>query len=210
MNINIEEDLREQDSDKFEDYISELRSLYYENPKEVLFETRNTVKKLKETNVGRKNVLSDINTEILGICVLAILIAVMGIFNLSTFTMYLFGFVFFISGLLVGLKTDTAGIIFLFSHGVTGMCLMIGSQIGGFLASPAVNDASVGTYLYLGIGLVLIVISIIYSILYNLSSNLKTRKNAILVPLFLFAIVFAMSVAFTKIFGYDGTVNIFN
>ena len=41
--------------------------------------------------------------------------------------MYVFGFIFFVAGMLVGTFVPGFGVIFLFSHGLTGLSLMIES-----------------------------------------------------------------------------------
>ena len=63
----------------------------------------------------------------------AVVGAVLGICSFESFMMFLFGGAFFLAGHFVTLfvpKTETANVIFLFSHGLTGLVVMYFSFIG--------------------------------------------------------------------------------
>ena len=79
-----------------------------------------------------------------------IFIAALGLLNISNIGMYAFGTVFFIAGYCVGFSVPMAGVIFLFSHGITGLCIMTVSTIGKIFENPIMQDNPQNIYIYLG------------------------------------------------------------
>lgn len=200
----------EENREKFDDYIIELREMYEKNPTVALQEARASLQRMRSRKNGRKRgILSDINIEVLGTCIFAILIALLGLLNIESIPMYIFGLVFFLAGHLVGMREKGLGLVFLFSHGVTGLCIMVASQIGELFSSPLIDDLPKDAYFYMIIALVLFVMALLMVILYNLSDNLKSIKGSILIPILLYAIAFLMVVFFPRIYGV-GVLNIFS
>lgn len=183
----------------FNECLDELEWLYKINPEITQKETEELIKKLNKINNSKKDILEDINTDILCLCLLGITTAIFGLFNIEKFPIYIFGLVFFIAGLGVGATIEKFGLIFLFSHGVTGMSIMLGSQISSLLASPIMSDNPTKIYIYLGIVITLLLIATITMILYNLSHNLKKIKHFILVPIIIYVLAFFMSGMLPKI-----------
>lgn len=64
--------------------------------------------------------------------IMHIIMGILGLTALENFLIFLFGFAFFAAGFAVGSSSDSQGgnLIFLFSHGLTGLIIMIGSVIG--------------------------------------------------------------------------------
>ena len=183
----------------FDEKLTELRKYYLENPQKVDYEVSVCLNNIKEINKDRKNILFDVPYDILFFCLLSIMIVLIGFLNFSNIGLFLFGFVFFITGLLIGFNEKIFGIIFLFSHGMTGLCIMETALLGDILNSPIFSDYPIKIYIYLGIIVFIFVISLIFSILYNLSDNLKKYKYLKCIILFLYLIMFLLTGIFSFI-----------
>ena len=211
--------------EKFNKNIEELKKLYKERPEETIQEIEDTIAIMKgpekyqalmqkrhaeEQIQGSSKILSDIDPKILIQALFGIAVFLVGLININVFPVYAAGCIFFLAGLMVGLHVKGFGIIFLFSHGMTGLFLMIGSLLGGgdpndifeFFNSPIMTDNPNNIIIYLVTALTLILIAVIYSILYNLSDNLKKKEKSLYFPLGLYFIGILMFVLFNKISMY--------
>ena len=184
----------------FDEKLSEIRKYYVENPQQVDHEVSVCLYNIKNLSLEKKSLLSDISYDILIFCFLSIIIACIGFLHLSNIWVYIFGLIFFIAGLLIGLNTKIFGIIFLFSHGMTGLFIMEGALLGDIVNSPIFSDSPTNIYIYLGVIIVIFFISLICSILHNLSDNLKRYKYLKCIILFLYLLGFLMTGLFPYIF----------
>ena len=135
---------------------------------------------------------------------LSLIILLEGLFILRTngnLYMYFFGFAFFLSGHFVGMNVVGFGLIFLFSHSVTGMGIMIASMLNIF-NNPLLTDLSTSEYCYLIIALSLFIIATTYVIIYNLSWKIKEIKYSKYIPLVIYIIGFLMVGLFNIIIKY--------
>jgi hypothetical protein len=194
--------------EQFEDYIQKLRQEFQENPKQALQEAQNSLRRL---SAPKKKILKRENRKIFLIAIYFIIIALIGLINYTSMPLYLGGLVFFIGGLLIGLFIEKFGLIFLFSHGMTGLGLMLGIELSGLLTSPFISDAPIYIYISLGIILLLIILGLITTILYNLSDALKDNEYFIFIPLILFGIALLIAVIISKLvlvkFGIHSLIN---
>ncbi|MBR3324503.1 MAG: hypothetical protein IKG14_00430 [Clostridia bacterium] len=166
------------DEEVFNEKIEELKKLYKKEPMAVTYEIDSALKRIKESDNSDKNdIVKEIDLDVLGLVILAIFIAVIGLINPQSFMIYLFGFAFFLAGNLVGYNVDKVGLIFLFSHGVTGTCLMIASQIGKLFSSPIIGDLPRRQSAYLTINISMFVIALIMVVLCNLSKTLRKKDT---------------------------------
>ena len=182
--------------EQFEDYIQKLRQEFQENPKLALQEAQNSLRRL---STPKKKILNRENRKIFLIAIYFIVIAIIGLINYTSIPLYLGGFVFFVSGLLIGLYIEKFGLIFLFSHGMTGLGLMLGSELFGVITSPFISDAPIYIYILLGIILLLVILGLITAILYNLSDALKDNEYFVFIPLILFGIAILIAVIVSKL-----------
>lgn len=134
-----------------------------------------------------KNILDELgikNKDVFSIIMICLLFIIFGAIILlptvpQNFLFYLFGFVFFIAGFGVAIlagDTKGSGIIFYFSHGATGYCIMTYSIIAERFNTAIFSDLSNTLKIYLGIIAGLILVGILYGIIYNLSDTLKLNK----------------------------------
>ncbi len=109
--------------------------------------------------------------------IFALLLILIGLtsfkYNVNNFPFYYFGLAFFIGGLCVGLFVQGMGILFLFSHGLTGICIILLNQITYILKNPVVSDSGSNIYMWIGSSIILTIIGIILTIIYNISNRLK-------------------------------------
>lgn len=152
---------------------------------------------------NKQPLLGDVNWEMFGICTFAMLIALLGLVNFQAAGEYYFGLVFFLCGEIIGLKIKNFGLIFLASHGITGLSLLTSSQLSGLITSPLMEDLPKSAYFVLAAILILFVAGVLTTVLYNLSDNLKKKKGAILIPLFIFFIAILIVVLCPRIYGFE-------
>lgn len=180
----------------FDSKIEKLRELYNEKPTETINELNNAIlniknertkKETKETKNSRKALISGI----FSVCIF--LISIVNIkYGTDQFMMYFFGAIFFLAGLFVGLNVPVFGIIFLFSHGGTGLGIMCFSKIKGILESPLMTDNPTNLKYLLVLGTGLILAGIISTIFYNVSKKIRDQKYSLPIILAMFVIGIAI------------------
>ncbi len=219
--MEIKENYNSSVESAFDRYIKELYKLKTENDKIAENVAKKGLEELGMTsytphsNSLRINSLG-INTEwglIVGIC---ILIACCG-FLLNHFAgipMYIGGLAFFLAGLFVGLNVPIFGLIFLFSHGATGLFLLlssffvrIGEESADFLEifhNPVFSDGGIpnNLKLYIETTVALLIIAFVYTILHNLSPVLRNNKKHMIIILLLFFIVILLTGLAPRFFPY--------
>lgn len=185
---------------EFEENINKLRHQFQEKPKEVNQELKKVIHNLEKTKEDSdfNNIFKDIAWDILIICVLAIMIAAMGLFS-KNIGLYLFGLAFFLAGLGIGMFAKVFGIIFLFSHGITGLCIMEGSMIGDLLSNPKFTDGTSMFYFYAGIVILIFAIATMITIIHNLSDTAKKIKWFKIIPMVLYFLGFLLTIVFVNI-----------
>ena len=180
---------------EFDSEIEKLRVIYNEKPTETINEINKAIINLKnETNedipekkYSRRAVISGL----FAVCIFLISITNIN-YGSEQFMMYFFGTVFFLAGLFVGLNVPVFGIIFLFSHGGTGLGIMCFTKINKILQSPIMTDNPTNLQNLLVLGVGLIVIGIISTIFYNVSKKIRDKKYSLLIILGMFAIGIAI------------------
>ncbi len=102
-----------------------------------------------------------------------------------------FGMVFFIAGIQIGFGKETRGfgLIFVFSHGGTGLGCIITSLLINRFDFNKISDLSANLRLYILITIGILIIAIIAMVIYNLSDILSWRKYNKVIILLLFAAV---------------------
>jgi len=150
-----------------------------------------------------------IKCEILMIILLIIMLAIIGLinYNNTNYIVYYSGLFFFLSGLLIISKADEEGIIFLISHGLSGLLMMIGSILRifdseeSFFANPVLSDGYTSIItIYFILVAILIIIPLILLIRSSLKGNITREK--ILISLGLFTIAVFMVAILPKIYIY--------
>ena len=94
--------------------------------------------------------------------------------------MLLFGFVFFLAGFFIGLFVPKFGLIFLLSHGLSGVFLIFADT--GVFSNPVLSDGFSYLSLMIYSGIILIVCGFITTFIYNLSDKVKKIRNFKFVP----------------------------
>ncbi len=155
--------------DYYNEYISNIKKLDHE---EALYYLKRSILRLDLVSPSK---LSDSTIDIIGIVTITFLILITG--SLSIDPLFYFGFVFFIVGLMVGLFVRGFGIIFLFSHGLTGLSFMLSNIIKPVLDSPIMNEAPTKIYMYLNTGILFLIIPTILVVIASFSERLRTLKH---------------------------------
>lgn len=167
-------------NDEFNKYIDELKKIYEKNPDKAIKEARNSLERLGhfEKKKNLKNILDDIDKDLFLTVTFCILIALFGLLSpsLEPIMVYIFGEIFFLAGLFVGLFQKGFGLIFLFSHGMTGLGIMTGAFLSQVIESGLMTENPNNVYIYIGIVITIYIIALFFTILVNLSDNLKKVK----------------------------------
>ncbi|MBR4262676.1 MAG: hypothetical protein IKQ35_04870 [Bacilli bacterium] len=190
---------------EFDMYIKELNKIYETNPDRAIKEAYNSLERLnhgvvksyKSSNINSntlKGTLGDINIDILMVIVLAIVgfVSGLGAPGETAFGMWIGGYIFFIAGHFIGMFVPVFGLIFLFSHSITGLCLMNGAVLSSVLSNPIMQDNPRNIFVYISFVIGLYIIATLIVILHNLSNNLKSKKHIILVPLSIYTLGFIL------------------
>lgn len=176
-----------------------LRELFDKNPAMVEKEVKRTVRKLNNVeNIKKSRLIPEEQVEKIIFIVLFFILALLGLFNFSSYMLYIFGLIFFAAGLMVGTYENGAGIIFLFSHGITGLCIMIGSLVANVFMDPIMSDNPINIIIYFSIIVILCVIATFTAIIYNVSDKLKLMKNVVFLPLIIYMIAIFMAGVLSK------------
>ena len=132
-----------------------------------IFEGKNKNKRIN-INLGK-------NVELLALICSCFMILLLGLFRINTFPMYFFGWIFFVAGMLVGMYVPVFGIIFLFSHGMTGFFLMLNFlDIKDYLVYVSDSPTAV-IYLLIAVLIFLFVAGIIFAILHSFKKNREKK-----------------------------------
>lgn len=192
----------------FEKYIKLLRESYLIEPKNTLAEMKYCLKRLKVSSDSSSSLalnisqaFKDIDMSLFLLVVIIIFIGLVGFFQIKNIIMYLFGLVFFLTGLEIGLKQKGIGLIFLVSHGGTGFGVMLASLVGNYIASPLFTDLSLKVYVYLGIMFIVGIMALGIILLSNLSDSFKQQKYVFHVVLLFFLVIFLMAGMMPHILG---------
>ena len=108
--------------------------------------------------------------------------------NLENIAIFLFGLVFFVAGFNIATSEDGKGfgIIFFFSHGGSGITLMIGSLLANRYSYEMLSDMNFNLKLYISLTVALLIFTVFATIIYNLSNTINKNKNNIIILLLLF------------------------
>lgn len=192
--------LRGECMDDFENKIKELRQLYAEKPDEcmeLLDEVIHNASSHKVTYGNLESLNSGVIKEIGGIKLAYILIIAIlvlsGFINLGENTiMHFAGLIFFLAGFFIGKGVPVFGLIFLFSHGCTGLGLMLGGVFSNDFYQGILSDMTRGVQIYFTIGIIAIVAAILMMVFYNLSETLRKNDKIPLISLGLFTLSVVM------------------
>lgn len=176
----------------YEKYEKEMNELHNTNSESIKVDIRGS-KRNKLFN-------NKIRLENLWMGIFIVIIALLGIVailkNDGEGVMYYFGMIFFIAGYFVGIKVPAFGIIFLFSHGMTGLGIMLAAlsdtQMNDFPIDLKVfDDISITNISYTAIGYIFLVLGFITAIIYNLSiisGKVREKDYLKLVPIGIFTV----------------------
>ena len=169
--------------EEFNEYLEELKALYEKYPDRALEEAKHAKERIKNSRDSqqdnqRGNILSDIDLELLSIVIVVIIIALLSLFNpvIDNIVLYIFGLAFFLAGFFIGATQKGFGLVFLCSHGMTGLCIMVASFLSPVLSSPLMTENPDKIFSYLGIAITVFLVAIIVTVLINLSDNLKKKR----------------------------------
>ena len=136
------------------------------------------------------------NRDILYMVIIYLAITIYGAYLLvpdymDNLGLLFFGMVFFIAGIQIGFGKETRGfgLIFVFSHGGTGLGCIIASLLTERFDFDKLSDLSSNLKLYIIITIAILIIAILGMVVYNISDTLNKRKYNKVIILLLFAAV---------------------
>ena len=156
--------------EKFYDEIEELKYHYKKSPKLV---TRKLERFLIGLRVSRKDIFKNMDWQTLSMAIVIIIILLIGLINIDVCLIYYGGLAFFFAGFFIGLYVKGFGLLFLLSHGCTGLFVATISIIESIFSNPLLSDNPINIYIYLGICLLILLFAIILTIFHNLSEEFR-------------------------------------
>ena len=145
--------------EEFNGYIDKLKDAYDNNPNKVSKEVRDTLIRLKLIKRGK--FLSDVNKSTVFLIIEILLIVLIGLLSYKTGFVYYGGLIFFIAGVFIGLYVPYFGIVFLFSHGLTGLCIMVAGLCSSVFNLLLSGDTSISLYIICAIAILIFIIAFI-------------------------------------------------
>ena len=187
----------------FEDKLNKLRELHDKNSMIIDHEVDYIISKY---GTERKIDLKKLKTYILIIfIILCVLLGLVNAFNSNIdidISLYYFGILFFLAGLFVGLNVKSSGLIFLFTHGGTGLGLMLIPIIKNLELKVYLTDNPTFLLIYLRIIIIAIILAIILTVLYNLNDRLKDNIKIYSLIFILYLLAITMVVILPKLLPY--------
>ena len=187
----------------YNNLLEKIEKFYQKKPDFVIRELQKVVYHLEDSESDKFSlIMRELPWDFILFIISFMAIALLGFFSYSVadnFPLYLFGFVFFAAGVSIGCFLKGFGIIFLFSHGVTGMCIMEASLLGDLLNSPILTDAPKWFPVSAGIVIFMFIVAILSLIVHNLSDTVKKMKYFKLIPLVCFFIAFLLTIIIRRI-----------
>ena len=167
------------DDNKFNLYLAKINDAYEKNAKEnkdIIKRYTDYISKSKDKKINGVIIkVGGENIEPLSLIICLLMILLLGLFNIQGIGMYIFGFIFFVAGMFIGMFVPVVGLIFFISHGFTGFGVMIAS-LDIIKIFPLITDAPQYLIFILGcIVLSLVVLTIIFVIMCNFRKNRKKK-----------------------------------
>lgn len=133
---------------RYKECLNKIDKYFKSNPDITINELEKTIYNIeynvltKDSNVTSKKILDVDIVWIYRVAFVIIVLAIglVDIINNSFDGTYYFGASFFLAGLFIGLSTKGVGLIFLLSHGGTGLGIMLVPTILNILKSPLMSD----------------------------------------------------------------------
>lgn len=160
----------------FENDIEELRKCHENNPKLIEKEFSKFVLDMKVLSSTDSKVIHEIGIHNIIMGILLFFILLVGLFHYVNFSLYFFAYIFFVAGFFIGIKVKGGGIIFLFSHGGTGLAIMVTTLLSSTNIEVLLSDFSIRKYFYFGVIAFFFLVATIMVIAHNLSDKLKLKR----------------------------------
>lgn len=182
---------------RYKECLNKIDKYYKSNPDITTNELEKTIYNIeynvltKNSSVGPKKILDIDIVWIYRVAFVIIVLAIglVDILNNSFDGTYYFGAAFYLAGLFIGLNTKGVGLIFLLSHGGTGIGIMLVPTIINIFKSPLMSDLANNNIMsILVIAFIAIVVAILMTVFYNLSDQFKNKNYSLPVILLLYTI----------------------
>lgn len=187
----------------FEDKLNKLRELHDKNSMIIDHEVDYIISKYgTERKVDPKKLKKFMFVTFVILCAL---LGLVNAFNSNIdmdISLYYFGILFFLVGLFVGLSFKSFGLIFLFTHGGTGLGLMLIPIIKDLELKVYLTDNPTFLLIYLRIIIIVIILAIILTVLYNLNDRLKDNIKIYSLIFILYLLAITMVVFLPKLLPY--------
>lgn len=187
----------------FDEKLNKLRELHDKNSMIIDHEVDYIISKYgTERKIDPKKLKTYMSVTFFILCAL---LGLVNVFNSNIdidISLYYFGILFFLAGLFIGLNVKSFGLIFLFSHGMTGLGLMLIPIIKNLELKVYLTDSPTFLLIYLGIIIIAVILAIILTVLYNLNDRLKDNIKIYSLIFILYLVAITMVVILPKILSY--------
>ena len=164
--------------EKFNTYLNKINTAFQFNPSEstliikkyIDYVSSNNFKMNKGITINLGN-----NVKYLFLVIINVMILSLGFFNISNIGLYVFGWIFFVAGMLIGMFVPGFGLIFFLSHGCTGLGLMLNSLDIGVIYNNIIIAPDNVKIILIGCLLLLAVLTLVFVIMCNFPKNRENK-----------------------------------
>ena len=187
----------------FEDKLNKLRELHDKNSMIIDHEVDYIISKYgTERKVDPKKLKIYLSVAFVILCILLGLVNINSNVGELGWITYYAALIFFLVGLGIGFNLKGFGLVFLFSHGGTGLGLMLIPIIKNLELKMYLTDNPTFLLIYLRIIIIAIILAIILTVLYNLNDRLKDNIKIYSLIFILYLLAITMVVILPKLLPY--------
>lgn len=187
----------------FEDKLNKLRELHDKHPMVIDYEIDYIISKYdRKGKIDPKKLKIYLSVAFVILCILLGLVNINSNVGELGWITYYAALIFFLVGLGIGFNLKGFGLVFLFSHGGTGLGIMLIPIISSLKLKVYLSDNPTFLSIYLGIIIISVILAVVLSILYNLNDRLKDNLKAYTLILILYLVAITMVVILPKLLPY--------
>ena len=160
----------------YDQYIRELNKLYETNPQKAVDTLADSVKRVNNNQPLMKRLGLDDKKLDNFFAIICALLTIPVVFICNTEVGVLFGLVFYLAGLMIGIFIPYAGLIFLCSHGGIGFYFICEDVFEIIRTNPAMSDMSYSTRNHLYTIIFVYAAAILLTILHSIIPKVREVK----------------------------------
>lgn len=190
-------------SKNFDEKLNKIKELHDKHPMVIDYEIDYIISKYdRKGKIDPKKLKIYLSVAFVILCILLGLVNINSNVGELGWITYYAALIFFLVGLGIGFNLKGFGLVFLFSHGGTGLGLMLIPIIKNLELKMYLTDNPTFLLIYLRIIIIAIILAIILTVLYNLNDRLKDNIKIYSLIFILYLLAITMVVFLPKLLPY--------